>query len=125
MFLSLEDRFGGLFLWIFYLKYVIIIPSKRKEFKMNFFEKLLNVLGKNLGYAIIFAIAIIFFAYFSDGLIPGIITAASALVAYICAVMLYKEIKKEFSSTKAVVKEAPAKKTSVKKKTSTKKNSKK
>ncbi len=95
---------------------------------MNFFEKLLNVLGKNLGYAIIFAIAIIFFAYFSDGLIPGIITAVSALVAYICAVILYKEIKKEFSLKKTIAKEKETtekKIASVKKKKSTKKNSKK
>lgn len=91
---------------------------------MNF-EKILGVFGKNLGYTIVLIVAIIFFAYFSDGLIPGIMTALSALVGYTCVVMLYKEFKKEFSSKKSVAeKEAPAKKAPAKKK-AVKKTSKK
>lgn len=91
---------------------------------MNF-EKILSVFGKNLSYTIVLAIAIIFFAYFSDGLIPGIMTAISALVAYTCVVMLYKEFKNEFAAKKTVaVKEAAVKKAPAKKK-ATKKTSKK
>lgn len=89
---------------------------------MNSFEKFLGIFGKNLGYTIVLIIAIIFFAYFSDGLIPGIMTAISALVAYTCAVMLYKEIKKEFTATKATP--VTTKKAAVKKKTSKKTNKK-
>ncbi len=89
---------------------------------MNSFEKTLNILGKNLGYTIVLIAAIIFFAYFSDGLIPGIMTALSAMVGYTCAAMLYKEFKSEFSKKKNVVKDAT--KPSLKKKPSTKKNSK-
>ena len=69
---------------------------------MNTFDKILGVFGKNLGYTIILILAIIFFAFFSDGLIYGLITAFSAVVAYTCIVMLYKEFKKEFSSKKNV-----------------------
>lgn len=91
---------------------------------MNMFEKILNVFGKNLGYTIILIVAVVFFAYFSDGLIPGILTALSALVAYVCIVMLYKEFKKAFASkpvaqpTATVAKKAPKKVT--KKKTNKK-----
>lgn len=69
------------------------------------FDKLLTVLSKNLGYTIILTIAIIFFAIFSDGLIPGLITAVSALLAYACIIALYGEYKK-IPNKKA----APAKK---------------
>ena len=65
---------------------------------MNTFERTLGVFGKNLGYTIVLIIAIIFFAFFSDGLIYGLITAFSAVVAYTCIVMLYKEFKKEFGA---------------------------
>ena len=68
------------------------------------FDKLLHVLKSNMGYTIILLIAIIFFGYFSDGLIPGLITAVSALLAYTCIVALYKEYKalpaKKATSTK-------------------------
>lgn len=60
---------------------------------MNVFEKILNVLAKNLGYTVVLAVAIILFAYFSGGLISGIITAGSALIGYVCVEMLYKEYK--------------------------------
>lgn len=58
------------------------------------FDKLLTVLKKNVGYTIILVIAIIFFGYFSDGLIPGLITAVSALLACACIMALYGEYKK-------------------------------
>lgn len=62
---------------------------------MKFFEKLLNVLSKNLGYTMVLAVSILMFAIFSDGLIAGLITAVSALLAYTCIEALYKEYKKE------------------------------
>ena len=45
---------------------------------MNTFDKILGVFGKNLGYTIILILAIIFFAFFSDGLIYGLITAKNS-----------------------------------------------
>ena len=64
---------------------------------MNTFERIMNVFGKNLGYTIVLIVAVIFFAYFSDGLIPGLLTAFSALVAYICGAALYRKFKEEFA----------------------------
>ena len=61
---------------------------------MNFFEKLLNVLAKNLGYTVVLFVAIILFTIFSDGLLSGLITALSALLAYTCIVSLVREYKK-------------------------------
>lgn len=58
-------------------------------------KKLLNVLKKNIEYTIILAIAVILFALFSNGLFPGLITALSALVAYVCIEKLYKEFTKK------------------------------
>lgn len=87
---------------------------------MKTFEKIMNVFGKNLGYTIVLIVAVIFFAYFSDGLIPGLLTAASALVAYVCGAGLYRAFRDAFAGKKTVsatVKQ-PAKKTTTKKKTS-------
>lgn len=78
---------------------------------MNFFEKLLAVLSKNLGYSLVLAVALLLFAIFSDGLVAGLITAVSALLVYTCVEALYKEYKKL-----PVAKAVPAKKTSAKKK---------
>ena len=75
------------------------------------FEKLLNVLSKNLGYTVVLAVAILLFAVFSDGLVAGLITAISALLAYTCIEALYKEYKK-IPAKKA----APAKSVTNKKK---------
>lgn len=58
------------------------------------FDRLLSVFSKNLGYTIVMIVAVIFFVYFSDGLIPGLIAAVSAVLAYTCGAMLYKEYKK-------------------------------
>ena len=66
---------------------------------MKTLEKILSVLTKNLGYTIVLVLAIVLFAIFSDGLISGIITAVSALIAYACIVALYGEFKK--SSTRS------------------------
>lgn len=84
---------------------------------MNTFERIMNVFGKNLGYTIVLIVAVIFFAYFSDGLIPGLLTAFSALVAYICGAGLYRAFKSEFGkkTVSATVKKAPAKKKTSKK----------
>ena len=57
------------------------------------FEKLLNVLSKNLGYTVVLVASVILFAIFSNGLLSGLITAISALLAYTCIVALYKEYK--------------------------------
>lgn len=61
---------------------------------MKSFEKLLNVLSKNLGYTVVLVAAIILFAIFSDGLISGLITALSALLVYTCVVALGREYRK-------------------------------
>ena len=65
---------------------------------MKTLEKILSVLVKNLGYTVVLVLAIILFAMFSDGLISGIITALSALLAYACIMALYNEFKKEPAS---------------------------
>lgn len=85
---------------------------------MKTLDRILNVFGKNLGYTIVLIVAIVFFAYFSDGLIPGLLTAFSALVAYICGAGLYRAFRDEFSGKKTVtatVKKAPAKRKTSKK----------
>ena len=61
---------------------------------MNTLERILGTLVKNLGYTVVLVLAIILFAIFSDGLVSGIITAISALLAYACIVALYREFKK-------------------------------
>ena len=75
------------------------------------FEKLLSVLSKNLGYTIVLVIAAIFFFYFAEGLIEGLIAAVAAMIAFSCGAALYAEYKKE-PAKKAV----PAKKSTAKKK---------
>jgi hypothetical protein len=75
------------------------------------FEKLLNVLSKNLGYTVVLAVALLLFAVFSDGLIAGLITAISALLVYTCVQALYHEYK-ALPNKKA----QPAKKTTTAKK---------
>lgn len=82
---------------------------------MKTFEKILNILSKNLGYTVVFIIAIVFFIGFSDGLLEGIIAAFSAVIAYACGAVLYKELKQGFSS-KAPEKAEVSKKTPAKKK---------
>lgn len=61
---------------------------------MKTFDKILNVLAKNLGYTIVLIIAAVLFLYFSNGLIEGIIAAISALIAYACIVQLAREFRK-------------------------------
>lgn len=79
------------------------------------FERILNVLTKNMGYALLLVVSLLMFAVFSDGLIPGLITAVSAMLVYACVVALYKEYK-TLSGVKAggAKKKVTAKKTSVK-----------
>lgn len=86
---------------------------------MNFLEKLGKVLVKNMTYTIVFVVAFIFFLYFAGGdIIGGILTALSALVAYIAATLLYGEYKKmpKTVATKPAVKKPVAKKEPAKKK---------
>lgn len=81
---------------------------------MKTFEKIVNVMAQNIFYTIILAVAIVLFAIFSDGLLAGLITAASALIAYICVELLYKEYAK-MSAPRAAAKPAPVKKSAPKK----------
>jgi len=62
---------------------------------METINKIIKVLAKNLGLTIVFFAAIILFAIFSDGLLAGLITALSALIAYTCCELLYREYKSE------------------------------
>lgn len=77
---------------------------------MESIKKFINVMIANLGLTIVLFAAIILFAVFSDGLLAGLITALSALIAYTCCELLYREYRT--ASTKVV---KPAKKTSGKK----------
>lgn len=61
---------------------------------MKTLEKIFNVMIKNVEYTIVLLICILLFSIFSDGLLPGLITAGSALIAYVCIDKLYKEFKK-------------------------------
>lgn len=60
---------------------------------MEAFTKLIKVMAKNLGLTIVLVAAIILFATFADGLLAGLITALSALIAYTCGELLYREFK--------------------------------
>ena len=57
------------------------------------FDRLLNVLAKNLGITIVLVVAAILFFYFSEGLIEGLIAAVAAVFAFTCVMLLYKEYK--------------------------------
>ena len=67
---------------------------------MSTFEKILKVLAKNLGITIVLILSVVLFAWFSGGLVSGLITAASALLAFTSAEMLYKEFKKPGSKSR-------------------------
>lgn len=75
---------------------------------MKAFEKLLYVLSNNLGYTVVLSAAIILFTIFSDGLLSGLITAISALLAYTCVVALAREYRK--ASEKPVTRKKTKKK---------------
>ena len=78
---------------------------------MNTIKKLIAVLAKNLGLTIVLFAAIILFALFSDGLLAGLITALSALIAYTCCELLYREYR---AAPKSVAKPARAKRSAKK-----------
>jgi hypothetical protein len=61
---------------------------------MDTLKKIISVMGNNLGYTVVLLVSIALFGIFSAGLLAGLITAASALIAYICVDLLYKEFKK-------------------------------
>ena len=88
-------------------KFGIIVVCRKWREKM--LDRLLNVLAKNLGYTIVMVIAIVFFVYFSEGLISGLIAAVSAMLAYTCGVALYREFKN--TPTVKTVNAKPVKKT--------------
>lgn len=69
---------------------------------MEVINKIIKVLAKNLGLTIVLFAAIILFAIFSDGLLAGLITALSALIAYTCCELLYREYKSTGASAKTV-----------------------
>ncbi len=85
---------------------------------MKTFEKVINVMARNLFYTIILAIAIVLFAIFSDGLLAGLITAASALIAYVCIELLYKDYHRTVDAKPA---SKPAKRTKSQKKPASRK----
>ena len=62
---------------------------------METINKIIRTLAKNLGLTIVLFAAILLFAIFSDGLLAGLITALSALIAYTCCELLYREYKSE------------------------------
>jgi len=67
---------------------------------MKFFEKLGKVLLKDMPYTITFVAAFILFLYFAGGdMIGGILTAVSALIAYISAALIYSDFKNGSSKT--------------------------
>ena len=76
-----------------------MILTEIKGKTMNALKKLIAVLSKNLGLTIVLVAAIILFAVFSDGLLAGLITALSALIAYTCCELLYREYKSFGTST--------------------------
>lgn len=91
--------------------------AKTKGKEMNFFEKLGKVLMDNIAYTVILVIALILFLYFAEGdLIAGILTALSALVVYVCVLLLYQEYKKLPAGKKAPVAKKSAPKKSAKRK---------
>lgn len=73
---------------------------------MQTFEKILNVLAKNVGYTVVLVAAIILFALFSGGLLHGLITAGSALIGYACIETLYKQFKAESAPKKSSTKKS-------------------
>ena len=60
---------------------------------MKTLENIMGVLAKNVGMTIVLILAVLLFALFSTSLIGGLITAASAMMAFTCAELLYKEYK--------------------------------
>lgn len=70
-------------------------------------DRWLSVLSKNLGYTIVMIIAVVLFIYFSEGIIPGLIAAVSAMLAYTCGTMLYKEYKNTVSARVVKTKAKP------------------
>ena len=89
------------FFYIFTQKYDIIYTTKQGGNKMEFVKKLIAVLARNLGLTIVLLAAIILFAIFSDGLLAGLITALSALIAYTCCELLYRDYKSTTPAKKA------------------------
>lgn len=83
---------------------------------MKTFDKILNVLTRNVGYTIVLVVAIILFVYFSNGLIEGAITALSALVGYACILQLHRDYKRANAPRAVPAKKAATKKTPAKKK---------
>lgn len=62
---------------------------------MKALKKFGRFLLQNLVYTVVLVIALVLFLYFAKGdFIAGILTALSALVVYVCIVLLYQEYKK-------------------------------
>lgn len=98
---------------LFCFRYVIITVCKHKKGK-KMFERILNVLAKNMGYTLLLVVSLLLFAVFSDGLVAGLITAVSALLVYACVQALYAEYKKTSVKQTVPAKKAPAKKKAAK-----------
>ncbi len=54
-------------------------------------ERFVKVLVENFMYLILALISIMLFAWFSDGLIYGLISAISAMISYICIAKIWKD----------------------------------
>ena len=78
---------------------------------MESIKKFIGVMVANLGLTIVLFAAIILFAVFSDGLLAGLITALSALIAYTCCELLYREYR---AAPKSAAKPARAKRSAKK-----------
>lgn len=78
---------------------------------MESIKKFIGVMVANLGLTIVLFAAIILFAVFSDGLLAGLITALSALIAYTCSELLYREYR---AAPKSAAKPARAKRSAKK-----------
>lgn len=78
---------------------------------MESIKKFIGVMVANLGLTIVLFAAIILFAVFSDGLLAGLITALSALIAYTCCELLYREYR---AAPKSATKPARAKRSAKK-----------
>lgn len=103
MFNSFDDCGNTVIFILFDTKLWYNINNQTKGKNMNAIKKLIAVLAKNLGLTIVLFAAIILFAVFSDGLLAGLITALSALIAYTCCELLYREYK-SFAPAKAPTK---------------------
>lgn len=54
-------------------------------------ERFVKVLVEDFMYLILALVAVMLFAWFSDGLLYGLISAISAMIAYVCISKIWKD----------------------------------